>query len=415
VIAATRVRAAVLCGLATVVAAALWQVGLIVATGGLSENRPSSYWFDFFALSLVLATPWMVAIRLLWRAWRAEATASSSTMDPPTRLLAAATATLPEGRRDWGEAMNAELAQVPARSARWRFAFGCALVAIFPPRSNRGPIVVAAGSSAGALLLTGFTVGEAFPPMRAFAMTFIGLIGAAAVVMVARSGPRPKPTSGPAVMVAGTAGVASCIVATGYLIDRYPAAALHLHAPAAILLAVILAGALWLVTSPPRVLTADRWARPVAVAVALVLGFGLLQSSRSDLRGSGRGIVGYVFFVPIAAIFMTAVVVAAGRRSLWAGVQAAVWTALLASLAFCAIAMAEAVRWYQADTSLILAGDGVPLDAVGENIRNFTYFLVLLPLFWLPFGVFGAALGRAGRARLSRGRPSGNPSDAVST
>jgi hypothetical protein len=108
-----------------------------------------------------------------------------------------------------------------------------------------------------------------------------------------------------------------------------------------------------------------------------------------------------VFTVPVAAIFVTAVVVAAVRQSIWAGVQATVWTALLSSLVFFAIAVAEAVRWYQADASLILAGDAVPLEAVGENIRNFSGFLILFPFFWTPFGVIGAAIGRAARARLS--------------
>lgn len=98
-----------------------------------------------------------------------------------------------------------------------------------------------------------------------------------------------------------------------------------------------------------------------------------------------------MFSWPVVAIFATAIVVAALRQSIWAGVQATVWTALLASLAFFAIAVAEAVLWYRDAASLILAGDAVRFDAVGENIR-----------FWTPFGVIGAAIGRAGRARLSR-------------
>lgn len=395
-----RFRAAALSGMA-VVGAALWQVGLIIATGGLSQDRPSDYWFQLSLVSVVVAAPWIIALRLLEWGRGTEATAASSEMDRPAKLLAAATATLPPDRRRWGAAMSAELAQVPDRSARWWFALGCARVAIFPPRSNRGPVVAAAALGAAVVGLTGFTVGEAFPPMRVFAMTFSGLVGAAVVVTLARSRPLPPPTSGPAVVIAGTAGVASCIASTGYLIHQYPTAAHHLHAVTAVFLAVVLVGALWLILAPPRLLTRDRWARPIAAGVALVLGLGLLQSSRTDLRGKGEGIVGYVFFVPIVAIFVTAVVVAALRRSRGAGVQASVWTALLASLAFCAIALAEAVRWYRADSSLIFAGDGVPLDAVGENILNFTLLLVLLPLFWLPFGVLGAAVGHAGRARLS--------------
>ena len=58
--------------------------------------------------------------------------------------------------------------------------------------------------------------------------------------------------------------------------------------------------------------------------------------------------------------------------------------------------------WYQDDHSLILVGDAVRPEFIGENIRKFTWFLILFPYLWLPFGVIGAAIGRAGRARLSR-------------
>ena len=86
--------------------------------------------------------------------------------------------------------------------------------------------------------------------MRVFAMTFVGLIGAAAVVAVARSRPLSRPASGPVVLAAGLTGVASCIGATVYLIDQYPSAALHLHPMAAIFLAALLSGALWLIVAP---------------------------------------------------------------------------------------------------------------------------------------------------------------------
>jgi len=49
-------------------------------------------------------------------------------MDPLGRLLAAAVATLPDHRREWGMAMNAELAEVRGRSARWRFALSSARI-----------------------------------------------------------------------------------------------------------------------------------------------------------------------------------------------------------------------------------------------------------------------------------------------
>ena len=56
--------------------------------------------------------------------------------DGPQRLLAAAIRLLPNERRGWGLAMLAELGQLQHPSTRWRFALGCARVAIFPPRKG---------------------------------------------------------------------------------------------------------------------------------------------------------------------------------------------------------------------------------------------------------------------------------------
>src|SRR5918994_972275 len=50
----------------------------------------------------VFGTPWMVAARLLWRAWWRRAGAELSRMDGPAWVPAAAAATLPGDRREWG-------------------------------------------------------------------------------------------------------------------------------------------------------------------------------------------------------------------------------------------------------------------------------------------------------------------------
>jgi hypothetical protein len=84
----------------------------------------------------VFGTPWMVAAWLLWRAWWRRAGAGLSVLDGPALLLAAAAATLPADRRDWGTAMTAELAQVQDPTARWRFAAGCARAAVFHPAAT---------------------------------------------------------------------------------------------------------------------------------------------------------------------------------------------------------------------------------------------------------------------------------------
>lgn len=161
---------------------------------------------------------------------------------------------------------------------------------------------------------------------------------------------------------------------------------------------VLLTACLALTLAPPRWLVADRLARRIAAGSALALGVGLVLSSRAtvDSRvGLEGGIFAYLYLVPIAVIFLGSALTAAVALSFESGVRAAVWTALLASPAIFAVALLEAARWYQLESSLILAGDRIPLAAVGESIRNFTWGLILLPIWWLPFGVIGAAIGGA--------------------
>jgi hypothetical protein len=57
-----------------------------------------------------------------------------SLADIPRLLLTVAVRRMPAERREWGEAMLAELAQLQNTSTRWRFALGCSRVAMFPPR-----------------------------------------------------------------------------------------------------------------------------------------------------------------------------------------------------------------------------------------------------------------------------------------
>ncbi|HET9290151.1 MAG TPA: hypothetical protein VFQ49_03650 [Actinomycetes bacterium] len=83
-----------------------------------------------------MATPAMAAAWLLGRAWWRQAHPQLTTLDGPGWLLA--TATLPTSRRHWGQAMAAELPQIPGQRARWRFAAGCARTALLP-RPGAGP------------------------------------------------------------------------------------------------------------------------------------------------------------------------------------------------------------------------------------------------------------------------------------
>jgi hypothetical protein len=91
----------------------------------------------------VAATPAMAAAWLLGWAWWHQAHPQLTTLDGPGWLLAAATATLPTSRRHWGQAMAAELPQIPSQRARWRFAAGCARPALLPPARRRAAVTTA--------------------------------------------------------------------------------------------------------------------------------------------------------------------------------------------------------------------------------------------------------------------------------
>jgi hypothetical protein len=135
----------------------------------------------------VFGTPWMVAARLLWRAWWRRSGAEPLALDGPGWLLAAAAATLPADRRDWGQAMTAELAQVQRGPARWRFAAGCARAAVFPPRGHRAAVGVAGAVAVAAIAAAALVTGAALPAGRVFGPTFVGLLGGLVTLALARS------------------------------------------------------------------------------------------------------------------------------------------------------------------------------------------------------------------------------------
>jgi hypothetical protein len=159
----------------------------------------------------VFGTPCMVAAHLLWRAWWRRSGAKLSALDGPARLLAAAAATLPPDRREWGAAMAAELVQVQGRSARWRFAAGCARAAMLPPHTDRVAVGVAAALAAAALAAAALATTALVPTMRVFAVAFVALVGVLATLAVARSRRVGRARPILAVAATGLAGIAGCI------------------------------------------------------------------------------------------------------------------------------------------------------------------------------------------------------------
>jgi hypothetical protein len=137
-------------------------------------------------------------------------------------LLAAAAATLPADRRDWGAAMTAELAQVQGPASRWWFAAGCARAAVLPPRDHRAAAGVAGALAVTATAAAALATGAALPAGRVFALTFVGLLGGLATLTLARSRRVRRAGPGPAIAGLALAGIAGCLGLTTWYLAEYP-------------------------------------------------------------------------------------------------------------------------------------------------------------------------------------------------
>ena len=346
-------------------------------------------------LALLLAVPttlWVTAALLLvGHGWR-QAGASVSGLDGPGWLLAAATAALPAVRREWGQAMAAELAQVDGGAARWRFAAGCARAAVFPPGGSRAAVGATGALAVAALAATALGTGAALPAGRVFALTFIGLLGSLATLAVARSR-RVRPAGpGPALAGLALAGVAACLALTIYYLAKHPTYnhGLRVSLPplTAVVLAVTLAGCLGLVLRSPRWLLADRPGRWLGIAMAIVLvGGSVLVTLPFQL-----GLMGYLLFAALLVVLPGSAVAAVVGRSFRSGLWACAWAVVLATPLLFATWLAAGLYWDQAGWGAVLDGEG-PLGA-GLNVGDAVWWnLIHLVLWALPLGVLGAAAG----------------------
>jgi hypothetical protein len=371
----------------------------------------------------VFGTPWMLSAWLLWRAWWRQAGDRLSRMDGPGWLLAAAAATLPDGRRDWGAAMAAELAQIEDRAARWRFAAGCARAALLPLGGDRVAVGVAGGVAVAAVAAAALATGAALPAGRVFALAFVGLLGGLATLAVARSHRAGHP--GPGAVVAGLvlAGVAACVAATGYYLAEYPAyhqlrqqgMAVSLPPVTAVVLAVVLAGCLWLAVRPPGWLLGDRHARRIGVGMAVVMVAGFVLASRRELRDAELdiGMLDYLLLaLPVVLLAGSAAAAVVGR-SFRAGLRACAWAVVATMPLLVAAWLVEALRWHQQRGQLLLDGEGgfgLGLSLVGANLGDAIWWsLVALALWALPLGVLGAAGAATARAVRRRSKLGKHP------
>jgi hypothetical protein len=353
-----------------------------------------------FALLLAVPTAlWVTAALVLVGQWWSRTGVRLAAMDPPGRLLATAVATLPNDRREWGMAMNAELAEVGGRSARWRFALSGARAALrLPPLGGWPVLALTAAVAAAAVLATGLAADTAVPGLGVFAVGFVGLVGAMVVLAVARLRRVRLPVPAPTLLV--TAGVAAAITMTAIFLHRDPAAARYLPPADAVFLAVVLAGCLWIAVAAPRSPGGTRLAPYLGVAAAVVLVLGQLLLIRAsyypDIEPAGRqvldGLAGLWFwFGPAAVFFVPAFAAGWLGRSFRSGLQAAIWAGIASLPLTYALWLHEALHLYAIDGGLLWFGDGAP---EGENLTAAVFWaLRFAPLLGLPFAAIGAAIG----------------------
>jgi hypothetical protein len=184
--------------------------------------------------------------------------------------------------------MNAELAEVRGRSARWRFARSSARAALRLPMGGWPALALVAGVAA--VVAAAVTVEAAVPGLGVFAVSFVGLVGAMVVLAVARSRRVWVPVPAATVLVAG--GVAAAITMTVAFLLRDPATARYLPPARAVFLAAVLAGCLWIAVAVPRSLGGSRLAAHLGVGAAVVLVVGqllLMRAAGHDSASSHRG------------------------------------------------------------------------------------------------------------------------------
>jgi hypothetical protein len=406
---------------AGVVVVACFVVYLIIAPlpeAGPRETAAKLEWGTVLFGTIPTAI-YVVAALLVLHFWRAGPGARLSAMDPPGRALAAAVATLPEHRRDWGAAMLAELAGVRGRSARWRFALSCAAAALWLPRIAAWPVLaLLAAVAAAAVAAAGPAVGAAVPELGVFAVSFVGVVGALTLVAVSRSRRVRITTPAPTILV--LAGVAAAIAMIVVFLRREPSAAGYLPPSAAVFLAAVLAGCLWFAIISPRSLAISRLAPYLGAGAALVYVVGMLLLSRivTDPRlnpplppgedTSLQDIVGLLgIFILLSwgpvLFFIPAAWAAMAGQSFRAGLQAGAWTIIAYLPLMLALWLHESLHVYAIGGGLLL--DGVGSDGSGGVGRLGTNFgnVLFWCLGWVPVvGLALAVIGAAAGARLAQ-------------
>lgn len=243
--------------------------------------------------------------------------------DIPAWIVAGAAGRLPARLQEWGQAMAAELPQIPDRADRWRFAAGVLRVALFPPvRHGRRALVTALAGLAAAAGVTAAAAGEV-PSLTVFAAAFGLLLGGYATVATCWSAWDGWTAWQVVVAAAATAGVTASVTDGVWVAVFHPVAiTASQDGPVySIVFAVLLVAFLAAALSLPRgshALAVQWWG----------LG-GTLASGAVYVAAAVTGAVGAQFLVCLATALAVAAWVSARTGSRSAGIRAGLLVAAL--------------------------------------------------------------------------------------
>jgi hypothetical protein len=252
--------------------------------------------------------------------------------DAPARIVAVAAGRLPAGRRDWGQAMAAELAQVRGRASRWQFATGALRVVAFPP--GRHPRRAAAVAIAGLAVTAAATVAAAMevPAVSVFVAVLALLLCGYATAVTSRSLPPRLTASYAAIAAAAMAAAAASVAGLVWVAAVHPAAASDPRHVFSVLLAVILAVYLAAALVPPR---GDGSAIMLRWALSGTLACGAIGIAAALADGPVPMLAGCAVVTAVVAYGASA---ATGSRQ--AGARAGLLTVILGALTHFAAATA---------------------------------------------------------------------------
>ena len=287
---------------------------------------------------LVIVSVVLVAgLPLLWPTLRRGAGGG----DIPARIVAAAAGRMPARLQEWGQAMAAELPQIPGRTGRWRFAAGVLRVALFPPvRHGRRVLVTALAGLAVAAGVTAAAAGEV-PSLTVFAGAFGLLLGGYATVATWQSAWDDWTARQVIVAAAATAGVAASVADVVWVAVSHPAAiTASTNVPAySIALAVLLAGCLAAALSLPR-------GRHATAVLCWGLG-GALASGAVCIAAAVTGAAGAQYLACLATALAVAALVSARTGSRPAGIRAGLLVAALSAPMRFAVDITTLLRVHQ--------------------------------------------------------------------